>query len=119
MWHAKGIEYCHQLKMPASDGKMRKTDVADTEQLFCIIQSVASPKAEAFKQWMAQVASKRLDQMQDPEQSIEQAMLDYKRLGYSDNWILVYAFQNLKPKKTRMRHLSRCTRRGSFLPAIE
>lgn len=76
-----------QLKMPSSDGKYYKTDVADTEQLFRLIQSIPSPKAEPFKLWMAQVAKERLDQMQDPELSIEQAMLDYKRLGYSDNWI--------------------------------
>lgn len=73
--------------MKAADGKMRLTDVADTEQLLRIIQSIPSPKAEPFKQWMAHVASERLDQMQDPELSIEQAMMDYKRLGYSDNWI--------------------------------
>ena len=78
---------CHGLKMKAADGKMRLTDVADTEQLLRIIQSIPSPKAEPFKQWMAHVASERLDQMQDPELSIEQAMMDYKRLGYSDNWI--------------------------------
>ena len=78
---------CHQLKMRAEDGKMRLTDVADAERLFRIIQSIPSPKAEPFKQWMAHVASERLDQMQDPELSIEQAMMDYKRLGYSDNWI--------------------------------
>lgn len=66
---------------------MRQTDVADTEQLFRIIQSVPSPKAEPFKQWMARVASDRIDQMQDPELSIGQAIIDYKRLGYSDNWI--------------------------------
>ena len=77
----------HGLKMKATDGKMRLTDVADTEQLLRIIQSIPSPKAEPFKQWMAHVASERLDQMQDPELSIEQAMMDYKRLGYSDNWI--------------------------------
>lgn len=76
-----------QLKLPSSDGKYYKTDVADTEQLFRLIQSIPSPKAEPFKLWMAQVAKERLDQMQDPELSIEQAMLDYKRLGYSDNWI--------------------------------
>ncbi len=81
------VTNCHQLKMRASDGKMRLTDVADQEQLFRLIQSVPSPKAEPFKQWMAQVASQRLDQMQDPELSIEQAVMDYKRLGYSDAWI--------------------------------
>jgi prophage antirepressor-like protein len=81
------VTNCNQLKMPAQDGKMRLTDVASLEQIFRIIQSIPSPKAEPFKQWMAQVAKERLDQLQDPELSIEQAMLDYKRLGYSDNWI--------------------------------
>lgn len=81
------VTNCHQLKLRAEDGKMRLTDVADTECLFRIIQSIPSPKAEPFKQWMARVASERLDQIQDPELSIEQAMMDYKRLGYSDNWI--------------------------------
>ena len=81
------VTNCNALKMPAPDGKMRKTDVADTEQLFRLIQSIPSPKAEPFKQWMAQVAAQRLDQLQDPELSIEQAMMDYKRLGYSDAWI--------------------------------
>ena len=76
-----------QLKMQAADGKKYLTDVANTEQLFRLIQSVPSPKAEPFKLWIAQVAKERLDQMQDPELSIEQAMADYKRLGYSDNWI--------------------------------
>ena len=81
------VTNCHQLKMKAADGKMRLTDVADQEQLFRLIQSIPSPKAEPFKQWMAQVASQLLDQMQDPELSIEQAIMDYKRLGYSDAWI--------------------------------
>lgn len=81
------VTNCHQLKMPAADGKMRLTDVADTEQLLRIIQSVPSPKAEPFKTWLAKVGAERLDQMQDPELSIQQAMVDYKRLGYSDNWI--------------------------------
>ena len=81
------VTNCHQLKFRASDGKMRLTDVADTEQLFRLIQSIPSPKAEPFKMWMAQVASKRIDQMQDPELSIDQAIIDYKRLGYSDAWI--------------------------------
>ena len=75
------------MKLRAADGKMRLTDVADQEQLFRLIQSIPSPKAEPFKQWMAQVASQRLDQMQDPELSIDQAIMDYKRLGYSDAWI--------------------------------
>ncbi len=81
------VTNCHQLKMPAADGKMRKTDVVNTEQLFRLIQSIPSPKAEPFKLWIAQVANERLDQMQDPELSIEQAMTDYRRLGYSENWI--------------------------------
>ena len=81
------VTNCHQLKMQAVDGKMRLTDVADTEQLLRLIQSIPSPKAEPFKLWMAQVASERLNQIQDPELSIEQALQDYKRLGYSDNWI--------------------------------
>lgn len=81
------VTTCHGLKMKAPDGKMRMTDVADTEQLFRLIQSIPSPKAEPFKLWMAQVAADRLDQMQDPELGIEQALADYKRLGYSDNWI--------------------------------
>ncbi|MDH6344316.1 hypothetical protein M2480_003202 [Parabacteroides sp. PFB2-12] len=81
------VTNCHTLKLRAADGKMRMTDVADTEQLFRLIQSIPSPKAEPFKQWMAQVASDRVDQIQDPELSIDQAIMDYKRLGYSDNWI--------------------------------
>jgi len=76
-----------QLKMPAPDGKMRTTDVATTEHIFRLIQSIPSPKAEPFKVWMAEIAKQRLDQLQDPELSIEQAMTDYKRLGYSDSWI--------------------------------
>ena len=76
-----------QLKMVAPDGKKRLTDVANTDQLFRLIQSIPSPKAEPFKLWIAEIAKERLDQMQDPELSIEQAMMDYKRLGYSDNWI--------------------------------
>ena len=78
---------CHAFKLQAADGKMRLTDVADTEQLFRLVQSIPSPKAEPFKIWMSQVASSRLEQMQDPELSIEQAVSDYKRLGYSDSWI--------------------------------
>lgn len=83
----ESVTNCHAFKLKAADGKMRMTDVADTEQLFRIIQSVPSPKAEPFKQWMAHVASQRIDQMQDPELSIDQAIIDYKRLGYSDAWI--------------------------------
>ncbi len=84
---AESVTNCNQLKLPSTDGKMRKSDVADTEQLFRIIQSIPSPKAEPFKRWMAQVAATRLDQMQDPELSIDQAVMDYRRLGYSDAWI--------------------------------
>ena len=76
-----------QLKMPAEDGKMRMTDVADTEQLFRLIQSIPSPKAEPFKLWLAQVASERLDEMQDPELTIDRALEQYLHLGYSENWI--------------------------------
>lgn len=79
--------YCSQLKMPATDGKMYKTDCMTTEQLFRLIQSIPSPKAEPFKLWMAQVAKERLDEMQDPEQGIQRALLEYRVLGYSENWI--------------------------------
>ena len=81
------VTNCNALKLRAADGKMRLTDVADTEQLFRLIQSIPSPKAEPFKRWMAQVAAERLDQLQDPELSIEQAVEDYRRLGYSESWI--------------------------------
>ncbi len=81
------VTNCHGLKMLAADGKMRKTDVADTEQLFRLIQSIPSPKAEPFKLWLAQVASERLDEMQDPEISIDRALKQYLELGYSENWI--------------------------------
>ncbi len=81
------VTNCNRLKMTAEDGKQRLTDVADAEQMFRIIQSIPSPKAEPFKLWIAKVAADRLDQMQDPELSIQQAMQDYKRLGYSDSWI--------------------------------
>ncbi len=81
------VTNCHGLKMPAPDGKMRLTDVADTEQLFRLIQSIPSPKAEPFKLWLAQVASERLDEMQDPELSIDRALEQYLKLGYSENWI--------------------------------
>jgi hypothetical protein len=78
---------CSQLKMQSSDGKFYKTDVADTEQLFRLIQSIPSPKAEPFKLWLAQIASDRLDEMQDPELSIDRALEQYLQLGYSENWI--------------------------------
>jgi len=81
------VTNCHGLKMQAVDGKMRMTDVADTEQLFRLIQSIPSPKAEPFKLWLAQVASERLDEMQDPELCIDRALEHYMKLGYSENWI--------------------------------
>lgn len=81
------VTNCHGLKMLAPDGKMRKTDVADTEQLFRLIQSIPSPKAEPFKLWLAQIASERLDEMQDPELTIDRALKEYLELGYSENWI--------------------------------
>lgn len=76
-----------QLKMIATDGKMRITDVADTEQLFRLIQSIPSPKAEPFKLWLAKIANERLDEMQNPELTVERAMKEYLQLGYSENWI--------------------------------
>jgi prophage antirepressor-like protein len=81
------VTNCNGLKMEAPDGKMRMTDVADTEQLFRLIQSIPSPKAEPIKAWLAKVASKRLDEMQDPEITIDRALEEYLKLGYSENWI--------------------------------
>ena len=81
------VSVTNQLKLPAADGKKYLTDVADTEQILRLIQSIPSKRAEPFKLWLAEVGSQRLDQLQDPELSIEQAMRDYKRLGYTDNWI--------------------------------
>ncbi len=81
------VTNCNQLKMAAEDGKMRMTDVADTEQLFRLIQSIPSPKAEPFKLWLAQVAAERLEEMQDPELSIDRALEQYLKLGYSESWI--------------------------------
>ena len=87
---AEGSELSHnlgQLKMQSADGKFYKTDVADTEQLFRLIQSIPSPKAEPFKLWLAKIASERLDEMQDPELTIDRALFEYQQLGYSENWI--------------------------------
>ena len=81
------VTNCNQLKMQSSDGKFYKTDVADTEQLFRLIQSIPSPKAEPFKLWLAQIASERLDEIQDPELTIDRALEQYLQLGYSENWI--------------------------------
>ena len=78
---------CSQLKMESADGKFYKTDVADTEQLFRLIQSISSPKAEPFKLWLAQIAAERLDEMQDPELTVDRALEQYLQLGYSENWI--------------------------------
>lgn len=81
------VTNCNRLKLPAEDGKMRMTNVADTEQLFRLIQSIPSPKAEPFKLWLAQIAAERLDEMQDPELTIDRALKEYLQLGYSENWI--------------------------------
>ena len=81
------VTNCNGLKMLAADGKMRMTDVADTEQLFRLIQSIPSPKAEPFKLWLAQVAAERLDEMQDTELSIDRALEQYVKLGYTESWI--------------------------------
>lgn len=81
------VTNCHSLKLLAADGKKRLTDVIDTQELFRLIQSIPSQKAEPFKLWIAEVAKQRLDQMQDPELSIQQAVVDYRRLGYSEEWI--------------------------------
>ncbi len=78
---------CSQLKMQSADGKFYLTDVADTEQLFRLIQSIPSPKAEPFKLWLAQLAAERLDEMQDPELSIDRALEQYLKLGYAESWI--------------------------------
>ena len=84
----ESVTNCNQLKMVSpKDGKRYKTDVADMEQMFRLIESIPSKKAEPFKQWMAEVAARRIDQMQNPELSFEQAYADYRRLGYSDKWI--------------------------------
>jgi hypothetical protein len=97
-----------QLKMPAEDGKMRATDVADTEQLFRLIQSIPSPKAEPFKQWLAQVGRERLDEIQDPELTIDRALEQYLRSGYSENWIN----QRLKSIEIRKELTDEWKRRG-------
>ncbi len=81
------VTNCNGLKMLAPDGKMRLTDVADTEQIFRLIQSIPSPKAEPFKLWLAQIANERIDEMQDPELTIDRALQQYLNLGYSENWI--------------------------------
>jgi len=97
-----------QLKMKSSDGKLYITDVADTEQLFRLIQSIPSPKAEPFKLWLAQIASERLNEMQDPEISIDRALKQYLELGYSENWIN----QRLKTIEIRKELTDEWKRRG-------
>jgi prophage antirepressor-like protein len=99
---------CPQVEMKTETGKTRKTLAASAKDLFRIIQSIPSSKAESFKLWMAQVAKERLDQLQDPELSIEQAMMDYKRLGYSDNWIN----QRLKSIEIRKELTDECMKHG-------
>ena len=83
----ESVTNCHQLKLPAADGKKYKTDVADLEQLFRLIQSIPSKKAEPIKQWLAELGSLRVDQMIDPELTFQMAVEDYRRQGYSDKWI--------------------------------
>ena len=78
---------CHQLRLRAADGKLRYSDVADLEQMLRLVQSIPSKKAEPIKRWLAEVGAERIKQMQDPELGIQQSLMDYKRLGYSDNWI--------------------------------
>jgi hypothetical protein len=81
------VTNCNALKMLASDGKMRLTDVADTEQVLRLVQSIPSKKAEPFKMWLAKVGSERIDETIDPELSIDRAIQNYRRLGYSEDWI--------------------------------
>ena len=102
------VTNCHGLKMLAADGKMRMTDVADVEQLFRLIQSIPSPKAEPFKVWLAQVGSERLDEMQDPELSIDRGLEQYLKLGYSENWIT----QRLKSIEIRKELTDEWKKRG-------
>jgi BRO family, N-terminal domain len=102
------VTNCHGLKMPSPDGKMRMTDVADTEQLFRLVQSIPSPKAEPFKLWLAQIAAERLDEMQDPELTIDRALEQYLQLGYSENWIN----QRLKSIEIRKELTDEWERRG-------
>ena len=93
----ESVTNCHQLKLPAADGKKYKTDVADLEQLMRLIQSIPSKKAEPVKQWLAQIGAQRIDQMIDPELTFQMAVEDYRRQGYSDRWI------NERMKSIKMR----------------
>ena len=108
------VTNCNGLKMLAPDGKMRMTDVADTEELFRLIQSIPSPKAEPFKLWLAQVASERLDEMQDPELSIDRALEQYLKLGYSESWIN----QRLKSIEIRKELTDEWKNRGAETRAV-
>lgn len=102
------VTNCNGLKMLAHDGKMRMTDVADVEQLFRLIQSVPSPKAEPFKRWLAEIARERLEEMDDPERGIDRVLEYYHRKGYSDKWIN----QRLKSIEVRKELTDEWERRG-------
>ena len=102
------VTNCNALKMPAPDGKMRLTDVADVEQLFRLVQSIPSPKAEPFKLWLAEIARERLEEIDDPEQGIERLLEYYHRKGYSENWIN----QRLKSIEVRKELTDEWDRRG-------
>jgi len=104
----QSVTNCHQLKLPAADGKKYLTDVADVEQLFRLIQSIPSPKAEPFKMWLAEIARERLDEIDDPEQGIDRLLEYYHRKGYSENWIN----QRLKSIEVRKDLTDEWTRRG-------
>jgi hypothetical protein len=104
----EAVTNCHGLKMFAADGKMRMTDVADVEQLFRLIQSIPSPKAEPVKQWLAQIARERLEEIDDPEQGIDRVLEYYHRKGYSDKWIN----QRLKSIEVRKELTDEWERRG-------
>jgi hypothetical protein len=105
---SEGTTICSTLKMPAADGKMRMTDVADVEQLFRLIQSIPSPKAEPFKMWLASLGRERLEEMDDPEIGIDRMLEYYHRKGYSENWIN----QRLKSIEVRKELTDEWERRG-------
>ena len=102
------VTNCHGLKMTAPDGKMRLTDVADAEQLFRLVQSIPSPKAEPFKLWLSSLARERLEEIDDPEQGIDRMLEYYHRKGYSENWIN----QRLKSIEVRKELTDEWERRG-------
>lgn len=102
------VTNCHGLKMTAPDGKMRLTDVADVEQLFRLVQSIPSPKAEPFKLWLSSLARERLEEIDDPEQGIDRMLEYYHRKGYSENWIN----QRLKSIEVRKELTDEWERRG-------